>query len=93
MDGTTIYTDEATAHMSLPNRKDLNHPPRKHVRGKPHTKGVESFLGPHGHCLQDQPEAPEPLGAGVPRKAKRPRFRALGQMGALAVCSPGNRLT
>ena len=42
-DGATIYTDEASAYVGLPNHETVRHSVAEYVRGMAHTNGVESF--------------------------------------------------
>lgn len=66
-DGSTVYTDEATAYQNLTNRgyghEAVKHGVGEYVRGMAHTNGIESFWGcpearPQGHIPQSVPEAP-----------------------------------
>ena len=42
-DGTTIYTDEATAYQGLLNHETVNHSVGEYVNGQASTNGIESF--------------------------------------------------
>ena len=44
-DGATIYTDEASGYIGLPNHLTVNHGVGEYVDGMAHTKGIESFWG------------------------------------------------
>ena len=41
--GAKVYTDDALAYGSLPNREAVKHSLREYVRGEIHTNGIESF--------------------------------------------------
>ena len=41
--GAKVYTDEALAYDSVPNREAVRHSLREFVRGEVHTNGIESF--------------------------------------------------
>ena len=43
MDGSKVYTDDASAYDGLPNRESVKHSVGEYVRGMAHTNGVESF--------------------------------------------------
>ena len=42
-DGATVYTDNARAYETMPNRQAVNHSAGEYVRGMAHTNGIESF--------------------------------------------------
>ena len=42
-DGVKVYTDEAAAYESMPNRESVNHKVGEYVDGQAHTNGLESF--------------------------------------------------
>ena len=42
-DGASIFTDEASAYMGLPNHRSVNHGVGEYVHGMAHTNGIESF--------------------------------------------------
>ena len=41
--GATIYTDDASAYVGLPNHESVKHSTGEYVRGMAHTNGIESF--------------------------------------------------
>ena len=43
MDGSKVYTDEASTYDGLPNHESVRHSVGEYVRGMAHTNGVESF--------------------------------------------------
>ena len=42
-DGVTVFTDNARAYDTMPNRHAVNHSAGEYVRGMAHTNGIESF--------------------------------------------------
>ena len=41
--GTTVYTDEHSGYLGIPNREAVRHSVKEFVRGQVHTNGIESF--------------------------------------------------
>ena len=77
----TVYTDDAPAYAGLPfDHHTVKHSVGEYVDGMAHTNGIESFWSMlkrahKGTFHKDQPQASEPLRAGIRREAQRPQPR------------------
>ena len=80
-DGATVFTDDAAAYNGIPfDHETVKHSVSEYVkRHGAHQRDrvllVHAQAGAQGHLPQDQPEASEPLRAGVRREAQRPPVR------------------
>ena len=95
--GAKVYTDEARAYNSLPNREAVSHSLLEYVRGQVHTNGVESFWSmlKRAHMGTFHRISPHHLHRYVTEFVGRHNMRGmdtLAQMAALVLLMDGQRL-
>ena len=96
----TVYTDDARAYDTLPNRQAVNHSAGEYVNGMAHTNGIESFWSmlKRGYYGTYHKMSVKHLDRYVKEFAGRHNVRVgevdtIKQMAALAYGMNGKRLT